>query len=51
MIRENHLHAISKMTVVVKGAADLVWSAQDGMLVLRSRDREAWDPVAREICM
>jgi len=46
----DHLESTGKMTEVMNGATDVVWSAEDGMLVLRSRKLEAWDPAARETC-
>ena len=35
---------------IMRGAADIVWRADDGMLVLQSRDQARWDQAARSRC-
>jgi hypothetical protein len=35
---------------IMRGTADVVWRADDGMLVLQSRDEAEWDQAARRTC-
>ena len=43
VLNADQLQAINKINEIITGATDVVWSAEDGMVVLRSRDQGAWD--------